>query len=222
LWHYDSLQRTAAYIDEECSLAGYVPRRQVFEVEGRRVANQQYFDQLLPGEGLDFGQGDELEVQPGDTGAQADAVDVRSQTDVRLEVIPLIADDEEASAALKVLQGGGYTADEVKQAFEELLPVPVTKARTRQARRASLDMRVKTETARVLARRGVNPEGKDLDRQRLGRSNLVVLKSAIDRQIATLLGRGPGERHELVKSEPDRVDAEFESLVARAVEEVFV
>lgn len=39
LWHYDSLQRTAAYIDEEFSRAGYVPRRQVFEVEGRRVAN---------------------------------------------------------------------------------------------------------------------------------------------------------------------------------------
>jgi uncharacterized protein (DUF2336 family) len=39
LWHYESLQRTAAYIDEEFFLAGYVSRRQVFEVEGRRVAN---------------------------------------------------------------------------------------------------------------------------------------------------------------------------------------
>ena len=185
-------------------------------------ADQEYFDQLLPVEDLDFGQGDELEVQPGDMGARADGVDVRGQTDVRLEVIPLIADDEEALAALKVLQGRGYTADEVRQAYEELRPVPVTKARTRQARRASLDMRVKTEAARVLARRGVNVEGKDLDRQRLGRSNLVVLKSAIDRQIAILLGRGPGERHELIKSELDRVDAEFDSLVARAVDEVFV
>jgi superfamily II DNA or RNA helicase len=185
-------------------------------------ADQEYFDQLLPVEGLDFGQGDELEVQPQNPVARVDGVDVRSQTDVRLEVIPLIADDEEALAALKILQGRGYTADEVKQAYEELQPVPVTKARVRQARRASLDVRVKTEAARVLARRGVNPEGKDLDRQRLGRSNLVVLKSAIDRQVAALLGRGPRERHELVKSELDRVDAEFESLVVRAVEEVFV
>jgi hypothetical protein len=39
LRHYDSLQRTAAYIDEEFSRAGYAPRRHVFEVEGRRVAN---------------------------------------------------------------------------------------------------------------------------------------------------------------------------------------
>jgi len=41
LRHYESLQRTAAYIDEEFSRAGYDPRHQVFEVEGRRVANIQ-------------------------------------------------------------------------------------------------------------------------------------------------------------------------------------
>ncbi len=185
-------------------------------------ADQAYFDQLLPVENLDFGQGNELEVQPRNTAFEADGVDVRSQTDVRLEEIPLIADDEEALAALRVLRGRGYTADEVRQAYEELQPVPVTKARTRQARRASLDVRVKSEAARVLARRGMNPEGRELDRQRLGRSNLVVLKSAIDRQVAALLGRGPGERHELVSGELDRVDAEFERLVARAAEEVFV
>jgi hypothetical protein len=39
LRHYESLRRTAAYIDEEFSRAGYDPRHQAFEVEGRRVAN---------------------------------------------------------------------------------------------------------------------------------------------------------------------------------------
>jgi Zn-dependent M28 family amino/carboxypeptidase len=39
LWHYESLQRAAAYIDGEFTRAGYHPRRQVFEVEGRRIAN---------------------------------------------------------------------------------------------------------------------------------------------------------------------------------------
>jgi superfamily II DNA or RNA helicase len=182
-------------------------------------ADQEYFDQLLPVESLDFGQSDELELQPRDT--PTSKVDVRGQTDVRLEVIPLLADDDEARAALKILQDRGYTADEVKEAYEELQPVPVTKVRARQARRASLDMRVKTEAARVLARRGVNPEGKNLDRQRLGRSNLIVLKSAIDRQIAARLGRGPGERHELIRSELDQVETDFAALVARAVGEVF-
>src|SRR5262249_48829147 len=114
-------------------------------------ADQAYFDQLLPVEGLDFGTGDELEVEPRPITASTGDVDVRSQTDVRLEEIPLIAQDPEALAALTLLQGRGYTVDQVAQAFEELRPVPVTKARQRQARRSGLDMRVKTEAARILA-----------------------------------------------------------------------
>ena len=128
-------------------------------------ADQAYFDQLLPVEGLDFGTSNELE--------------------------------------------------------EELQPVPVTKARERQARRSGLDVRVKTEAARVLGQRKVNPEGKELDRQRLGRTNLFVLKSAIDRQIATAVARKPGERHEFDRADLDLIDAEFDAIVGRAVEEVF-
>jgi Zn-dependent M28 family amino/carboxypeptidase len=39
LWHLESLQRTAAYIDNELRQAGYDPRHQTYEVEGRHVAN---------------------------------------------------------------------------------------------------------------------------------------------------------------------------------------
>ena len=39
VWHYESLQRAAAYINAEFTQAGYHPRHDVFEVEGRRVAN---------------------------------------------------------------------------------------------------------------------------------------------------------------------------------------
>jgi Zn-dependent M28 family amino/carboxypeptidase len=39
LWHYESLRRAAAYIDDEFRQAGYDPRHQTFEVEGCRVAN---------------------------------------------------------------------------------------------------------------------------------------------------------------------------------------
>jgi hypothetical protein len=146
---------------------------------------------------------------------------VRSQTDVRLEEIPLIAQDPEALAALKVLHGRGYTVDQVAQAYEELRPVPVTRVRQRQARRSGLDVRVKTEAARILALRRVNPEGNELDRQRLGRSNLIVLKSAIDRQISGAVDRKAGERHEFDKNDLDLIDREFVAIVDRAVQEVF-
>jgi superfamily II DNA or RNA helicase len=184
-------------------------------------ADQDYFDQLLPIEGLDFSNSEELEVEPCSGAANTRNIDVRSQTDVRLEEIPLIQDDADAFAALTLLRDKGYTSDEVKLAYEELHPVPVTKARQRQARRSGLDMRVKTEVARILARRKMNPEGRQLDRQRLGRSNLIVLKSAVDRQIYGAVGRKAGERHEFDKSDLDLIDKDFAAIVDRAVQEVF-
>ena len=52
-------------------------------------ADREYFDQLLPMEGLDFSQGDEIQVEPIVLPPEdRDQVDVRSQTDVRLEENP--------------------------------------------------------------------------------------------------------------------------------------
>jgi hypothetical protein len=67
----------------------------------------------------------------------------------------------------------------------------------------------------------VNAEGRDLDRQRRGRSNLIVLKSAIDRQVNAIAGRATGQRSEFVRDELDRIDEAFDRLVEAAVREVF-
>jgi superfamily II DNA or RNA helicase len=184
-------------------------------------ADREYFDQLLPLEGLDFTSGDELQLDPIPSPARPDRLDVRSQTDVRLEEIPLIEDDPDAVAALKLLQDKGYTPDQVKQAFEQLQPVPVTKVRQRQAMRGNLDMRVRTEAARILHERKSNPEGHDLDRQRLDRTNLIVMKAAIDRRINTAVGRKTGERSEFTRPQLDQIEKEFPAIVQHAIEEVF-
>jgi superfamily II DNA or RNA helicase len=157
-------------------------------------ADQEYFDQLLPMEGLDFNSADELEVEPAREGPH---IEVRSQSGVQLEEIPLIENDVEALAALRLLKDRGYTSDQVQNAFKELQPVPVTKVRQRQAMRGGLDMRIRTEAAKILKARGKNPEGKELDRQRRGRSNLIVVKAAIDREANNVAGRREGERHEI-------------------------
>lgn len=185
-------------------------------------ADREFFDQLLPMEDLDFGSANELEVEPephefGD----GERFDVRSQTGVRLEEIPLIAEDPDALAALKVLQEKGYTSDQVKEAYDELEPVPVTRVRQRQAMRGSLDQRVRTEAGRILAERDINPEGRDLDRQHLGRSNFVVLKAAVDRQVNATVGRKARERHEFNRRELDQIEQDFSGIVQRAVREVF-
>lgn len=182
-------------------------------------ADQEYFDQLLPIEELDFGRGDELRVNPSSTATTR--VDVRSQTDVRLEEIPLVRDDPEALAALKILQVKGYTSEQVRQAYEELEPVPVTKVRQRQAKRASLDMRVKTEAARILNERGVNLEGHELDRQHLDRTNLIVMKAAIDRHANAAVERKAGERSDFTQTQLEQIDNSFAQIVDQSVKEVF-
>lgn len=185
-------------------------------------ADREYFDQLLPMEGLDFTKGDEIQIEPVPLPPEVHPrVDVRSQTDVRLQEIPLINEDPDALAALKILQEKGYSADQVKDAYQALQPVPVTKVALRRAKRASLDMRVKTEAARILGERGVNPEGQDLDRKRLGKTNLIVMKSAIDRQVNAAVGRKAGERSEFTRPQLDEIDKDFPAILERAVQEVF-
>ena len=57
-------------------------------------ADREFFDNLLPIEGLDFTNGDEIRIDPLAPLPQAqEPLDVRSQTDVRLQEIPLIRDD---------------------------------------------------------------------------------------------------------------------------------
>jgi hypothetical protein len=82
-------------------------------------------------------------------------------------------------------------------------------------------MRVRTEAARILNQRGMNPAGRDLDRQRLGRDNLIVLKSAIDRHVNAAAGRTGRQRHEFSRAELEHIDAGFSDIVAAAVREVF-
>ena len=64
-------------------------------------------------------------------------------------------------------------------------------------------------------------KGRELDKQHLGKTNFVVLKSAIDNQISTYLGRGAGQRKELSQEEYDSIDAVFAELVDAAVHGVF-
>jgi superfamily II DNA or RNA helicase len=177
-------------------------------------ADREYFDQLLPLEGLDFSSTSDIGITPGNP-RDPNTVEVRSQSSVTLEEIPLI-EDPVAMSAIQTLRDRGYSPEAVRQAME-LQPVPTTKVRERQAARTGLDMRVKTAVSRVLGERGINPQGYALDRAHRSRSNFVVLKAAIDQQISRALGRGSGKRHELTRAEYETIDQRFNELVDSAV-----
>ena len=161
-------------------------------------------------EDLDFGSANELRVDPRPPRAR-NQFEVRSQTTVGLEEIPLIEPDPETLAAIKMLE---------KQGYRVLEPVPVTRVRMRQARRTGLDQRVRNETGRLLAERGINPNGHELDRKRLGWINFVVVKAAIDQEVNAAVGRQSGERHEFTRLDLDRIDQEFPGIVARVAQGV--
>lgn len=117
------------------------------------TADQEYCDHLLPLEGLDFSSADEIEIDPieetGDERRRRPPVEIREQDAVELAEIPLLA-DEEAIELLRRLKSRGYSVDELQQAYGQLERVPVTKVRERQAKRASLDTRIRTEVGRIL------------------------------------------------------------------------
>jgi superfamily II DNA or RNA helicase/DNA-binding transcriptional MerR regulator len=182
-------------------------------------ADREFFDQLLPMEALDFAGADELVVTPSAPPAP-NSVEVRAQSGVILEEIPLIENDPDAMQAIQTLRERGYSPEAVRQAME-LQPVPTTRVRERQAARASLDQRIRTEVGRILGKRSVNPQGFGLDRSRRGRTNFVVLKAALDRQVNQAVGRRGGERHEFTRPELDAIEQRFAELAEAAEREVF-
>ncbi|UZB06193.1 DEAD/DEAH box helicase family protein (plasmid) [Xanthomonas citri pv. fuscans] len=198
--------------------AGANIARQWGDFQQHSAADQDYFDQLLPLEGLDLAnpQG-EREIIP--MPRPGDEMEVRAQSEVQLEEIHLLEDDE--AEAIGLLQERGIIPCDFDPHRQMLQPVQATKVAVRRAMRDGLDMRVRTEAARILHQRGMNPEGRDLDRQRLGRSNLIVLKAAIDRQVNAAVGRNSGQRSEFSQTELKQVYAGFTDLVAAAVREVF-
>lgn len=210
----DSLQNRGVVVFH----AGANVARQWEDFQKFSQADQEYFDQLLPLEGLDFRDAKELELTPDQRGdARQNAVEIKKQDNIRLEEIPLI-DDPEVRKAMEVLRSRGVTAEEYQ---DMLQPVPTTKVAKRQAARKGLDDVIKNTVGKILSQRGFRPMGYDLDKNRLRRPNFVILKAAIDKQCWTAVGRGPNERSDLTQPELDKIDAIFSELVEAATKEVF-
>ncbi|WP_144712301.1 DEAD/DEAH box helicase [Aeromonas veronii] len=182
-------------------------------------ADRDYFDQLLPVEEVDPDHAPaERQVEP--VPHDLDGVEVRSQSEVHIEEIPLLQDDA-ALAALRVLQDRGYSVDDVAAAYQTLQPVPVTRVRQRQAMRDGLTIRVRTAAGQILGERDINPNGRELDTRRLGKTNLIVMIAAINNQVNAFVGMGTGQRHEFSREMLEQIDQGFDSIVTAAVVEVF-
>jgi superfamily II DNA or RNA helicase len=182
------------------------------------TADQKYFQELLPIEEFDFASGEEILIDPNTHTRSVNPIDVRDQSSVALEEIPLLRNDAEALRAIQILKEKGYSAEQVSQAMHQ--PLPTTKQKKRRADRSALDNMVKTEARRILHQHGINPKGKALDTTKPPRENFVVVKSALDRKINKLLRRGPKHRSDFTQDDLDRANTALPALVNEIITEV--
>lgn len=185
-------------------------------------ADQDFFDQLLPLEDLDFQDNNELLIEPINNrySSHENSLEIMAQEGVMVQVIPLLASDDRARKAFEYLQSMGFTPEEYHKAYEHQ-SLPTTKVKQRQAARFSLDAKVKNEVGRILAEYKLNPMGHELDRKHLAKTNFVLLKSAIDIQINSFTGRSKGKRSDFSRSELQNIEDNFELILKNAIKEVF-
>jgi superfamily II DNA or RNA helicase len=181
------------------------------------AADQEYFDQLLP---LEFSEptktGNTREYFPDlDIG---DAVTVKGQSLIELEELNLLPPDQ--AAAIELLKSSGVIPEDFNPLKETLQPIPMTKVAQRQAMRASLNMRVNTESARILKQNGINPGGSDLDPLRRGRINWTLLKSNIDKHVNLHVGKAAKSRSELSRDELTKIEENFAEICEAAWSEL--
>src|SRR5690606_23645025 len=182
-------------------------------------ADQEFFDQLLPVEDLEFGDAEELIIEPKSRTRTPNNIEIKKQEGLSVVEIPLVMEDQSVREAFELLRSKGITPDTYKIVYEHQ-PVPTTKIRERQAARYSLDDTVKTKVGEALKTNGINPQGKELDKQRIGKTNYVVLKSSIDKKINNLVGRKPKERSEFSKLELDLIRERLDGIVLDVIREV--
>lgn len=184
-------------------------------------ADRDFFDQLLPLEEFDFTNGDEIIIDPDTTprNRRINQVEIRGQEGVSVVEIPLVLEDDDVKSALALLQSKGVTLDDIRVAYEHQ-PVPTTKQRERQASRMALDETVRNDVSFILRQRGINPNGYNLDKKRLGKSNFVILKAAVDNKINAFVGKEAGMRHEFSRSELDAIRSNLENIITEALGEV--
>lgn len=179
-------------------------------------ADKEFFDQLLPLEDFTPDKGGDTRTIEPTFCDDTDKIEVKSQTDVTLEEISLY-EDTEALEALKTLQRKGYSEEEVSLAFKSLEPIYVTKQRERQAKRSSLDSLAMNEARKLLGEININPNAKGLDRT-FQKTNLIYVKSLIDKKINTLVSMPSGSRSDFSRSQLDMIESNIDKIIEEVSE----
>lgn len=185
-------------------------------------ADQAYFDDLFPTENVFDFISDPLpkEVDPSvpQPLIQTPTFEITTQTDVVLSEDNLVDFTPEQKAAYEML---------LKQVGEDQLikrlqlnRLQPRKQEIRRAARKALDEEVKNVIGRLMSSKNIRPKGRDLDKQRLGRDNFVVLKSNVDKKMAELVGKPTGTRGEWSNEQIDTIRKKLPTIMENILKEI--
>jgi superfamily II DNA or RNA helicase len=176
-------------------------------------ADQQFFDELLPMEELDFGNSNEIELIPGRSIQNRERVDITEQEEVRIEELDLYKENAEIQDAVRTLRSNGLDVI--------LKPIQVSKQRQRISSQKALDEKVKNFSAEMLNRHNINLIGKGLDKKTHQKTNFVYIKALIDKEINSFIGIKSGQRSELSLEQIEVSENELAKIVSKIENEVF-
>jgi superfamily II DNA or RNA helicase len=182
-------------------------------------ADQSYFDDLLPTEEITDFVSDPLpkEIEPIII-IEAPSVKITTQSGVTLSEDDLVAMSEEQQKAYDLLLEQLGEEQLIKRLqFNKLQP---RKQDVRRAARKALDEEVRNAIGRLMATKGINSKGRNLDKLHLGQENFVVLKSRVDKKIAEILDMPMGARSELSTNQIEKVRQELPNIIKKIEEEL--
>lgn len=154
------------------------------------------------------------EPQPGHDGHTAPLPVITAQNDVLVENLTLLGADPRVADALAVLREAGINTG---AQFDQLQQITPTKQQSRRAKKTLLDDLVKNEVGKFLGRHGLRTVGRDLDPPR---ENFVVVKSAIDLRIRTMVPSGATARKNYTSTDFDYLIDELPAIVAAVEQEL--
>jgi superfamily II DNA or RNA helicase len=147
-------------------------------------ADQDYFETLLKDENeVSFKQGETLKKLGGYVEGSVNIID--GQSNVRLTKNLLT--DPILEKILEDLHAQGYNVEDLKEL--EVKKHFVANQDKLESKIKGLNHKIENETGKLLAKKGVNPGGSGLDKQRLNKTNYQVVISRINKKVNEVIGK---------------------------------
>jgi len=171
-------------------------------------ADQGYFADLLPeAEDIDFAANGTAEREPGGGGVVP--VQILEERDVRAADLEPIGDPH-VVALFRELAARGITPEQAAQGVQR---VRTDRQDVREARRAALHDSIQNGAGAILSRRGINHQGKTLDRTRRQR-NFSWTVAELNRRVNAVVDGGAGDRQNFTLEQLNLAVLELPGILA--------